>query len=99
MQIPYDKLDSDTYAIYLEVSGSTIVFLQGCFELYEGVGIVRTLSVKKSLICILTVPDMYNDCIALLYSIKDLVPWRVAEMPTAELRDLYHGYGKRGKDL
>lgn len=99
MQIPYDVLDSDTYAIYLEVPGSSIVLLQGCFELHEGIGIVRTLSVKNSLICILTVPDMYQDCVNLLNAINNIVPWKVAPIPDAETRDLYHGYSKKGKEL
>lgn len=99
MTIPYDLIDDQTYALYLNVPGSLIVTLQAYFELYEGLGITRTLSVKNSLVCILTTPDMYPDCVEVLNAIKDTVPWRVAPQPDPETRDLYHGYAKKGKDL
>lgn len=99
MSIPFDKLDEHTYAIYLEVPGPAIVLLQGIFELYEGLGIVRTLSVQHSLVCILTVPDMYEDCARVLNAIQNIVPWKTAPVPEKEIRELYHGYNRKGKDL
>lgn len=98
-EVRYDLLDSETYAIYLNVPGSQIVVLQAFFELYEGVAITRTLSVKNSLVCLLTVPDMYPDCVAILNAIHNIVPWRMAEPPDQQTRALYHGYAKKGKEL
>ena len=104
MELLPDKLDDNTYAIYLEVPGSKIVELQAHFELYEGIGIVRTLSVKNSLVCILTTKDMLNDCIELLNALRNNnagneIPWRAAKIPEPEIRELYHGYQKKGKEL
>lgn len=104
MDIIPDKLDDQTVAIYLEIPGSKIVELQGYFELYEGIGIVRTLSVKKSLVCILTTVDMQNDCIELLNALRNNngdnnIPWRAVARPDEETRELYHGYSKKGKEL
>lgn len=100
-----DRLDEQTCALYLEVPGSKIVELQAHFELYEGMGIVRTLSVKKSLVCVLTTNDMLNDCIELLNALRNNndfesnIPWRTAPKPDQETRALYHGYQKKGKEL
>ncbi len=115
MDIKFDMLDDQTVAIYLEIPGSQIVELQGYFELYEGIGLVRTLSVKKSLVCVITTLDMLSDCKALLYSLREAGPnisihgdnsirWRAVEPPDEETKKLYHGYQnkdgqKKGKEL
>jgi len=104
MDIIADKLDDHIVALYLEVPGSQIVELQAHFELYEGLGIVRTLSVRMSLVCILTTLDMQNDCIELLHSLRDnaqgdSIRWRAAPRPDEETRALYHGYSKKGKEI
>ena len=103
MEIIPDKLDEHTVALYLEVPGSMIVELQAYFELYEGIGIVRTLSVKKSLVCVLTTVDMQEDCIELLNALRNnaenRIPWRAVERPDEETRLLYHGYSKKGKEI
>jgi hypothetical protein len=39
-----EHLDESTTVIYLEVPRRGVVLLQGYFELYEGLGMVRTLS-------------------------------------------------------
>jgi len=41
-----DQLDESTTVIYLEVPRQGVVRLQCYFELYEGLGMVRTLSAK-----------------------------------------------------
>jgi hypothetical protein len=104
MDILPDKLDENTVAIYLEIPGSQIVELQAYFELYEEIGIVRTLSVRKSLVCVLTTNEMMKDCIELLHSLRDNngsenIRWRAAPRPDEETRALYHGYSKKGKEI
>lgn len=94
-----DKLDEHCLAIYLEIPGSQIVVLQAYFDHYESVGIVRTLSVAKSLVCILTTPSMLKDCFAILNAIRDTVAWRFTDKPCEAERELYHGYFRKGKTL
>ncbi len=76
-----EELDSHTLAIYLEVPGNKVVLLQGIFENYEGLATVRTLDIRKSLVCILTTRSVREDCMAALEGIKELVPWREVERP------------------
>ena len=92
-----DQLDEYTTAIYLEVPGSKVVLFQGYFELFEGLGLVRTLSIRKSLICVLTTPKLANTCLAVLEAIKTSVPWRIIERPKEADQQLYIGFfSKRG---
>ena len=97
--IQADFLDQECRAIYLEVPGSAIVLLQAYFESYEGVGIIRTLSVKKSLVCILTTASMFEDCCKILHAIRDQVPWRTVPKPEEAQRELYHGYFRKARHL
>jgi hypothetical protein len=98
-----DKLDDDCLALYLEVPGSKIVQLQAIFEICEDVAITRTLSVAKSMICLLTTPSMLNDCLAILDAIRNNVPhdnnihWKFLPIPSPEERDLYHGYSRKAR--
>ena len=62
--------------IYLRVPEENLVLLQGIFESYEGLAIVRTVDVPKSLISIIATKDTLKDTISLLDSIKDLVGWQ-----------------------
>lgn len=89
-------LDEHCYCIYLEVPGSQVVNLQGTIEAYEGVGTVRTLDIKRSLVCILTTPSMLDDCIKILEACRGLVSWRPAQPPEGE-RDEYLGYQRKMK--
>jgi len=92
-----DRPDEQTALLYLEVPGSKVVLLQAYFENYEGVGIVRTISIRHSLVCIMTTPSMENVCIAVLESIADLVPHRSISKPDDELQERYLGYSAKEK--
>lgn len=91
---PY-VLDDQTVVIYLLVPGSQVVLLQAFFEAYEGIGTVRTLDIRSSLVCVLTTPSMLEDCRALLNSIRDRVEWRPAEPPEAGQVKKLFGYFRR----
>lgn len=69
------ELDADTVAFYLEVPRSQIVLLQAYFELYDGVGTVRTMEGERALVCILTTPTMKEDCMGVLEAIRQQVSW------------------------
>jgi Domain of unknown function (DUF4911) len=72
------ELDSDTVILYLKVAGSQVVKFQAFFETYEGIGTVRTIDIRSSLISILTPKDQVADCQRLLSSIKKEIPWECA---------------------
>jgi hypothetical protein len=90
-----DQLDDQTQAIYLQVPGEDVVKLQAFFEQYEGLGIVRTLSIKKSLIAIITTPSMLNDCFRLLEDLKEQIPWTQLPRPEEAVEQLLMGYFKK----
>ena len=75
-QLTIEQVDEVTQKIYLDVPSSKIVLLQAIFELHEGIGTVRTLDARQSLICIFTPNQMLDTCLELLESIRDIVPWR-----------------------
>jgi Domain of unknown function (DUF4911) len=87
-----DFIDTGTCAFYLIVPSEKVVLLQAFFELYEGVGIVRTLNLRRSLVCILTTPSMLGDCRAALEAIRSMVPWSPVPRPEEAERQLYLGY-------
>ena len=92
-----DTIDEHCVAIYLEVPASKIVLFQSLFETYEGVGLVRTLSIKKSLICILTTPAMSESCFNILDAIRDELPSRFVPRPIEAEQELFLGYFKKSK--
>lgn len=65
----------DTVAFLLEVPRSQIVLLQVFFELYDGVGTIRTLEVEKGIVCVMTSPSLENDCRSVLMGIREQVAW------------------------
>lgn len=81
------QIDADTHLICLEVPTSSIVLLQGLFETYEGLGTVRSLDTKNSLLSVITTGSCLNDCLKLLESIKNEIPWRAAEQVPDNLLD------------
>ncbi len=76
-----ETVDSETCVIYLEVPGTRVVLFQGFFELYEGVGTVRTLDIRNSLVCVITTPTMLDDCLLILEAMATTVPWRMVAKP------------------
>ena len=87
-----DFIDTGTCAFYLVVPSENVVLLQAFFELYEGLGVVRTLNLRKSLVCILTTPSVVNDCRAALEAIRSMIPWTSVPRPEEADRQLYLGY-------
>ncbi|NDC37925.1 MAG: DUF4911 domain-containing protein [Proteobacteria bacterium] len=87
-----DPLDDMTRVIYLEVPSAQIVQFQAFFEIFEGVGIVRTLSVRKSLVCILTTADCLAECFRILAALAATIPWRQVVRPEEATKELYLGY-------
>ena len=87
-----DQIDPGTCVIYLLVNGEDVVKLQAFFELYEGVAIVRTLSIRESLVAVITTPSMLNDCIKILEEIKQETPWTALARPKEAAEQLIQGY-------
>jgi hypothetical protein len=87
-------LDEHTFAIFLIVPPREVVLLQSIFELYEGVGTVRTLEVKRSLTCIITTKELLSDCLHILDQIHTLIDWTAADPPLEN--DAWIGYRRKG---
>ena len=87
-----DFIDTGTCAFYLVVPSEKVVLLQAFFELYEGLGIVRTLNLRKSLVCVLTTPSVMDDCRRALEAIRSMIPWSPVPRPEEADRQLYLGY-------
>jgi len=87
-----DIIDAGTWAYYLAVPSEKVVLLQALFELYEGLGTVRTLNLRKSLVCVLTTPTVGADCRRALEAIRLLIPWQPVARPEEAERQLYLGY-------
>lgn len=80
-------VDSGAIALYLEVPRSQVVLLQAYFELYDGVGTVRTLEGTTPVVCVLTTPEQIEDCIGVLQAIREQVQWSICkEVPTDPLQ-------------
>lgn len=90
-----EKLDEHACALYLEVPGPQLVALQGYFETYEGVGLVRTLDIRRSLVCILTTPGMLDDCLKLLEGLESEIGWKAVEHPAGCDAERFLGYFKK----
>jgi len=74
-------VDDNTVAFYLEVPRSHVVLLTVYFELYDGVGTVRTLDKEVALVCVLTTPSQLDDCVGVLHAIREHVSW----VPSSEI--------------
>ena len=92
-----DYIDPVTCAIYLKVPASQVVLLQAYFETYDGLGTVRTLDLRKSLIAILSTPAMLPECLKVLDGVRAEIAWTQVSEVTAEERLRYIGYFKEGK--
>jgi hypothetical protein len=95
-----EQIDEGTVAIYLRVPGEQVVLLQALVECHEGIGLVRTLSIRKSLVTVLTTPTMRKTCLELLESLRQEIEWELIPRPREAEEQLYLGYfGKRkGED-
>lgn len=74
-------LDAETWAFYLRVPRSHVVLLQAYFELYDGVGTVRTIAGPEPILCIMTTSGQKEDCITILEAIREDVDWELAPPP------------------
>ena len=92
MTITADFLDDETCALYLQVPTVQVVLLQSYFETYDGLGTVRTIDLKKSLIAILTTPAMLPECLRVLEGLRAEIAWTAVNNITKEERLRYLGY-------
>jgi hypothetical protein len=76
-------IDGNTIAFYLEVPRSHVVLITVFFELYDGVGTVRTLDKEGAVVCVLTTPSQVQDCIGVLKAIREHVAWVPCSEPPA----------------
>lgn len=90
-----EHIDAQSVVLYLDCPGTHVVLLQAYFDIYEGIGVVRTLDIRNSLVCILTTPSMLQDCLAVLDSIRPQVQWNFAPIPSEDVKERYLGYGKK----
>jgi hypothetical protein len=74
-------LDPETWVFYLRVPRSHVVLLQTYFELYDGVGTVRTVAEPEPTLCVMTTAGLKEDCIAVLEAISEDVEWEIAPRP------------------
>ncbi|MEY4668784.1 MAG: hypothetical protein RL518_1483 [Pseudomonadota bacterium] len=77
-------IDGDAVAFYLEVPRSHVVLLTVFFELYDGVGTVRTLDKDGAVVGVLTTPSQVQDCIGVLKAIREHVSWVPCSEPPTE---------------
>jgi hypothetical protein len=79
--LPIEALPIDSAAVLflVQVDPVQVAFFQGIFESYEGVGLVRTLDIQRSLLGVLTTPDMQLDCLRLLKDIWPVTKWTAVQ--------------------
>lgn len=96
IDLPHQVLDDETRVVYLEIPSSLVVLFQVLIELYEGIGTVRTIDLRRSLVCVITTNSMLADLSRLLLSIEKELPLRIVP-PTPELPDPIVSYQKERK--
>jgi hypothetical protein len=74
-------LDAEAWAFYLRVPRSHVVLLQAYFELYDGVGTVRTITGPEPIVCVLTTSGHKDDCINVLEALREEVEWELTSAP------------------
>lgn len=89
--------DPLTAIIYLEVPSQNVVLFQAFFELYEGLGLVRTLDLKKNLLCVVTSESQLEACLQALVDLKETIKWEAANIPNAEDQERYLGFFRNAK--
>lgn len=60
----------ELHEIYLAIHPKDIAYVKFIFESYEGVGVVRTVDRKKSIIVLLVVDDFLNVARSILTSLE-----------------------------
>lgn len=88
-----DDLDGCAVALYVEVPGTKVVLFQAFFDMYEAIGIVRTIDIRRSQVCVLTTKDQLKDCMDLLEAVREYVPWRLIERPCDS--EKFFGYSRK----
>ena len=97
MELELTHLDSEAIALYLEIPGRKVVELQAYFDLYEGLGVVRTIDIQNSLVCIITTPTMLEKCSAALNALRETIPWRSIPQPKSVAEEDFLGYSSKKK--
>ena len=90
--------DPQTAIIYIEVPPQKVVLFQAFFELYEGLGLVRTLDLKKNLLCVITTTSQIEYCLQALLELKSEIDWIPANVPNLEEQEKYLGFFKNAKE-
>ena len=92
-----DYHDKITPIIFLEIPAAKVVLFQAFFELYEGLGLVRTLDMRKNLICVITMDSQLAECCNALDAIKPQINWKPASIPSLEEKEKYLGFFKNAR--
>ncbi len=92
---PVQYSDDITCALFLEVPGVDVVLFQAYFELHESLGVVRTIDIKRSLICVLTTTSFLSEVEELLNSIRGEIPWKLVDPPLDA--DKIFGYSRKNE--
>lgn len=71
----------DLTEIFLEISPEDIAYVKFIFESYEGVGIVRTVDQKKSIIDILVVDDFQETARSIVLSLNHEIKMKEVPRP------------------
>ncbi len=71
----------DLTEIFLEISPEDIAYVKFIFESYEGVGLVRTVDQKKSIIDILVVDDFQETARSIVLSLNHEVKMKEVPRP------------------
>lgn len=77
--------DEFTRAIFLDMPASQIVLLQGFFELYDGLGTVRTIEKNQAMVCVLTTPSQIEETCRVLEGLRGEIQWRQIECTNSPL--------------
>lgn len=89
------KLDDNTYAFYFYVPRHEIVYLQSIIELYEGLGTLRTIDIKKNLMCLITTTEQVKSVKEMLNANKSEINFRVAKKSDISEYDYLESYGSK----
>ena len=87
-------LDEHTVAIFLQIPASKVAFLQSLIETYEGLGTVRTVNVRESLVALISTKEQLPVCLEILESLKPATPWSFHTKLSLEMRKEYFGFMK-----